>query len=245
MAALAHLDAQEFINTFVSLFVALMLGAAIGAERQYRQRTAGLRTNALVAVGASAFVDLGMRLNGNIGAVQVLAYVASGVGFLGAGVILKEGMNIRGLNTAATIWCSAVTGAFAGADRPVEAVMLALFVLGGNTFLRPLVTLIELAPIDESATEAIFEVRVTVVERRRDALRDLLVEKLEAANYPVRDAANYPVRDIEDMERDEDVELVATLSATSVEAKELDLVTAELEKLDGVRHATWASRSSD
>ena len=237
MAALAHLDAQEFINTFISLFVALVLGAAIGAERQYRQRTAGLRTNALVAVGASAFVDLGMRLNGNLGAVQVLAYIASGVGFLGAGVILKEGMNIRGLNTAATIWCSAVTGAFAGADRAGEAVMLALFVLGGNTFLRPLVTLIERAPIDESATEAIFEVRATVAERRRDELRDLLVEKLEAANYPVRD--------IEDIERDEDVELVATLSATSVEAKELDAVTADFARLDGVRHATWSSRSSD
>ena len=233
MAALAHLDAQEFINTFISLFVALVLGAAIGAERQYRQRTAGLRTNALVAVGASAFVDLGMRLNGNLGAVQVLAYIASGVGFLGAGVILKEGMNIRGLNTAATIWCSAVTGAFAGADRAGEAVMLALFVLGGNTFLRPLVTLIERAPIDE----AIFEVRATVAERRRDELRDLLVEKLEAANYPVRD--------IEDIERDEDVELVATLSATSVEAKELDAVTADFARLDGVRHATWSSRSND
>jgi putative Mg2+ transporter-C (MgtC) family protein len=237
MAALAHLDAQEFINTFISLFVALVLGAAIGAERQYRQRTAGLRTNALVAVGASAFVDLGMHLNGNLGAVQVLAYIASGVGFLGAGVILKEGMNIRGLNTAATIWCSAVTGAFAGADRAAEAVMLALFVLGGNTFLRPLVTLIERAPIDESATEAIFEVRATVAERRRDALRDLLVENLEAANYPVRD--------IEDIERDEDVELVATLSATSVKAGELDAVTADFARLDGVRHATWSTRSSD
>jgi len=237
MAALAHFDVQEFLNTFISLFVALLLGTAIGAERQYRQRTAGLRTNALVALGASAFVDLGMRLNGNAGGTQVLAYVASGVGFLGAGVILKEGMNIRGLNTAATIWCSAVTGAFAGADRPAEALLLAAFVLGGNTFLRPLVTWIERAPIDESATEAIFEVRVTVVEAKRDAIRDLLVEKLEAANYPVRD--------VDELDRDEEVELVATLSATSVEAEELDAVTTQLEALEGVLHSTWSSRSSD
>ncbi len=237
MAALANFDAQEFLNTFFSLSVALLLGTAIGAERQYRQRTAGLRTNALVALGASAFVDLGMRLNGNPGATQVLAYVASGVGFLGAGVILKEGMNIRGLNTAATIWCSAVTGAFAGADHPAEAVLLAAFVLGGNTFLRPLVTFIERAPIDESATEAIFEVRVTVVETKRDSIRDVLVEKLEAANYPVRD--------VEEVDRDDEIELVATLSATSVEADELDAVTSELAALAGVLHATWSSRSSD
>jgi putative Mg2+ transporter-C (MgtC) family protein len=237
MMEFAHFETQEFAKSFVSLFVALLLGAVIGAERQYRQRNAGLRTNALVALGASAFVDLAMRLNGNLGAVQVLAYIASGVGFLGAGVILKDGANIRGLNTAATIWCSAVTGAFAGADRPIEAMLLAAFVLGGNTFLRPLVALIERAPIDERTAEAIFDVRLTVAEPRRDALRDLLVEKLEAAKYPVRD--------IEELEREEEVELVATLSASSVEAKELDAVTAQLERLAGVRHATWASRSSD
>jgi putative Mg2+ transporter-C (MgtC) family protein len=100
MAGIVTFDGVEFLNTFVSLLVALVLGTLIGAERQYRQRNAGLRTNALVALGASAFVDLGMRLMGAEGATRVLAYVASGVGFLGAGVILKEGMNIRGLNTA-------------------------------------------------------------------------------------------------------------------------------------------------
>ncbi len=76
-------------DTFVSLASAFVLGTLIGAERQYRQRTAGLRTNALIAVGAAAFVDLAMNINGNAGAAQVLAYVVSGVGFLGAGVILK------------------------------------------------------------------------------------------------------------------------------------------------------------
>ena len=174
MAGIVTFNPEELLNTFVSLIVALLLGTLIGAERQYRQRNAGLRTNALVALGASAFVDLGMRLMGNQGATQVLAYVASGVGFLGAGVILKEGMNIRGLNTAATIWCSAVTGAFAGADHPAEALLMCAFVLAGNTFLRPLVTFIERAPIDESQTEATFELRVDDrrIESRRAARPD-------------------------------------------------------------------------
>jgi putative Mg2+ transporter-C (MgtC) family protein len=88
----------------------LLLGALIGAERQYRQRTAGLRTNALVALGASAFVDLAQKLGGNIEAIRVISYTVSGIGFLGAGVIMKEGMNVRGLNTAATLWCSAAVG---------------------------------------------------------------------------------------------------------------------------------------
>lgn len=237
MAAFLHWDSQEFFNTFLSLFVALLLGTIIGAERQYRQRNAGLRTNALVALGASAFVDLGMRLSGDDGATRVLAYVASGVGFLGAGVILKEGTNIRGLNTAATIWCSAVTGAYAGADREAEAVLLAFLVLAGNTFLRPLVTFIERRPIDESATEAIFEVRLTVSEADRDAIRDLLFDKLEAAGYPVRK--------IEEFQYEDQMEMVATLSPTSVVAAELDAVIGELEQVPGISHVTWSTRTTD
>ncbi|MBU3888453.1 MULTISPECIES: MgtC/SapB family protein [Methylosinus] len=238
MAAIANFNAPEFLNSLISLLVALLLGTLIGAERQYRQRTAGLRTNALVALGAAAFVDLGMRLNGNLGATQVLAYIASGVGFLGAGVIIKDGANISGLNTAATIWCSAVTGAFSGADRPAEAILMAIFTLTGNMLLRPLVHLIERAPIDERATEAIYRLHVTVSQTRRDALRDLLVEKLEAADYPVRE--------IEELERGEgEVELIAILTSTSVDPKELDAVAADLEKIAGVEHASWTAQTSE
>ena len=104
----------DFLDTLISLFVAFVFGTLIGAERQYRQRSAGLRTNVLVAVGAAAFVDLAERLAGPDGAVRVIAYVVSGIGFLGAGAIMKEGMNVRGLNTAATLWASAAVGACAG-----------------------------------------------------------------------------------------------------------------------------------
>jgi putative Mg2+ transporter-C (MgtC) family protein len=103
MAMLHSFSAGDFLDSFVSLFAAFVLGTLIGAERQYRQRSGGLRTNVLVAVGAAAFVDVGQHLNGNPGAVQIIAYVVSGVGFLGAGVIMKEGGNVWGLNTAATL----------------------------------------------------------------------------------------------------------------------------------------------
>lgn len=70
-----------------------------------------------MAVGAAAFVDLGNHLTGAEGSVRVIAYVVSGIGFLGAGAIMKEGMNVRGLNTAAALWASAAVGCCAGADR--------------------------------------------------------------------------------------------------------------------------------
>lgn len=88
--------------TFPRLLVALVLGSLIGAERQWRQRAAGMRTNTLVCFGAAAFVDLGATVGGP-STTNVIAYVISGVGFLGAGAIMKEGANIRGLNTAATL----------------------------------------------------------------------------------------------------------------------------------------------
>jgi putative Mg2+ transporter-C (MgtC) family protein len=238
MAALANFNPAVFADTAISLIVAFLLGTLIGAERQYRQRTAGLRTNALVALGASAFVDLGMTLNGNPGATQVLAYVASGVGFLGAGVIIKEGTNIRGLNTAATLWCSAAVGAFAGADRPVEAVLLTVLVLVGNTVLRPLVDLINRIPVDDGQTEATYKVHVTAPEDQRDMVRDLLTERLEAANYPVRD--------IEVLERDDDeVEIIAVLASTGALSSELDDLTTKMAKEPGIRHATWTSSTVD
>jgi hypothetical protein len=102
VAAIQSLNVTDFIDSLISLFSAFVLGTLIGAERQYRQRQGGLRTNARVALGAAAFVDIGMHLNGNPGATQIIAYVVSGVGFIGAGVIMKQGGNVWGLNTAAT-----------------------------------------------------------------------------------------------------------------------------------------------
>src|SRR5260370_10960883 len=97
--------------------VALLLGAVVGLERQWRQRTAGLRTNALVALGAALFELFAVLLAGQHGVdpTRIAAYVVSGIGFLGAGVILRDGVTVRGINTAATIWCSAAVGVLAGA----------------------------------------------------------------------------------------------------------------------------------
>src|SRR5712664_3951453 len=131
MRFLTTFQLYDFLDTLASLAAAFVLGTLIGAERQYRQRTAGLRTNVLVTVGAAAFVDLAMHLTAAEGAVRVIAYVVSGIGFLGAGVIMKEGMNVRGLNTAATLWGSAAVGSCAGADMIAQPVALTVLLLAG------------------------------------------------------------------------------------------------------------------
>jgi putative Mg2+ transporter-C (MgtC) family protein len=99
----------------LQLTLALLFGAAIGAERQWRQRMAGLRTNALVSSGAAMFV-LAARLVGapNDSVLRVAAQVVSGIGFLGGGLIFREGLSVRGLKTPATLWCSAAVGTLCG-----------------------------------------------------------------------------------------------------------------------------------
>ena len=130
---------SAYARTTSAYATSFVLGTLIGLERQWRQRSAGLRTNVLVAIGAAAFSDVGMRLLGAEGATRIISYIVSGIGFLGAGVILKDRTNIRGLNTAATLWRSAAVGTLAGSGLSAEAATLAGFVLAGNTLLRPLV----------------------------------------------------------------------------------------------------------
>jgi putative Mg2+ transporter-C (MgtC) family protein len=236
VSAIQSLHLNDFIDSLISLLSAFVLGTLIGAERQYRQRQGGLRTNALVALGAAAFVDIGLHLNGNPGATQIIAYVVSGVGFIGAGVIMKQGGNVWGLNTAATLWCSAAVGACAGADLAVEAIVLTGFVLVGNTLLRPLVNAINRAPITEGTTEAIYEVRLTTDAKRLDEGRELLTAQLKTANYPLRE--------IEVVERDpETVEIVATLVGTSANRDELERVASALRRTAITQHATWVVRT--
>src|ERR1700722_674252 len=204
-----------FFWTVIEFAIAFGLGTLIGAERQFRHRSAGLRTTVLVAIGAAAFSDLGIRLGGTDGATRIVAYVVSGIGFLGAGVILKDGTSIRGLNTAGTLWGSAAVGAFCGCGFPAEATVLTAFILAGNTLLRPLVDYINRRPIDEYVTEAYYTVHALCDPEAVSDVRDLLFAELEGAHYPIRD--------VETLSENEDVvELAATLIPTSANQSKRD-----------------------
>jgi putative Mg2+ transporter-C (MgtC) family protein len=226
------LDSSPLLRTALALLTAFVLGGLIGLERQWRQRTAGLRTNVLVAVGAAAFVDLGLRVAGADGSVRVISYVVSGIGFLGAGVIMKEGAQVRGINTAATLWASAAVGAFAGSGEFGEAALVAIFVLAGNTALRPLANYINRRPISPTTTEAVYRVHVTCKPENVADARDLLFEELEQRNYPIRDIETLS-------EGEELIELAATLVPTTANPDELDAITRHLERHDSIDSATW------
>jgi len=94
---------MDYYDFLINVYSALGLGLLIGLEREFRQHPAGLRTNALVCVGSSLFMSLTFLLHDVGSPTRIASYIISGIGFLGGGVILKQGVNIRGMNTAATL----------------------------------------------------------------------------------------------------------------------------------------------
>lgn len=132
-----------WIEFVIRLVLAIILGAAIGVERQWRQTRAVLKTNVLVCLGAAMFVMMAAMTPGDSSPTRVAAQVVTGVGFLGGGVILREGSSVRGLNTAATLWCAAAVGTLIGSGLLFQAYVGSLAVVGANLLLRPLVQVVQ------------------------------------------------------------------------------------------------------
>src|ERR1700693_2641650 len=97
---------MDLLTFAMRMGLALLLGALMGLERQWHQRMAGTRTNALVATAASSATMIGIVIAAPAGPSRIVGQIVTGIGFLGAGVIFKEGGTVHGLNTAATVWCS-------------------------------------------------------------------------------------------------------------------------------------------
>ncbi|HEY7206612.1 MAG TPA: MgtC/SapB family protein [Gaiellaceae bacterium] len=133
LAAVTHdLPTLSGFQVFVRLAVAALLGAAIGLERELRERQAGLRTHLLVSVGSALFTLVsayGFRefanpsLFARIDPTRIAAQIVSGIGFLGAGAIIRQGLSVRGLTTAATLWLVAAIGMASGAGYYSAAVI--------------------------------------------------------------------------------------------------------------------------
>jgi len=165
----------------VRLALALLCGVIIGVERQWRQRTAGLRTYALVSTGSALFVLIACLTPGDSAPTRVASQIVTGVGFLGAGVIMRSGLSVRGLNTAATIWCSSAVGTLAGSGFLLQAIVGAVLVLGINLLFQPLVVMINRQPVDPGEQEIKYMMQLTCEGGRESSIRTLLVEMIGAA----------------------------------------------------------------
>lgn len=217
----------------LDLGVAVALGAVIGFERQWRQRLAGLRTNTLVALGAASFEVFENLFPSVGGSTRVAAQVVSGIGFLGAGIIFREGVNVRGLNTAATLWCSAAVGLLAGAGALAYALLAALMVIAINLLLRPLVERINRRPMASAELHSGYVVTVICKGEGEAHVRALLLNGLSAGSLRLHrlDSSN-----IEDSDR---VEVLAALSAERRSDGTLEQIVGRLSLEPSVTAARW------
>ncbi len=223
--------------TFPRLLLALVLGSLIGAERQWRQRAAGLRTNTLVCFGAAAFVDLGSTVAP--GATQIIAYVVSGVGFLGAGAIMKDGGNIRGLNTAATLWCSAAVGACAGAGEMLDAVFVTALLIAINLALRPLSRYIDRRSLAVLDTHALYRLRVICPGKSQDVAEMELTRAIASRSVVLREMR------AEEVEDGKNAVIVAVLESSTRDSVVMEKLAEQMRAFPWAYSVDWTETESE
>jgi putative Mg2+ transporter-C (MgtC) family protein len=139
---------------FQQLLLALALGSLIGLERQWHRRLVDLKTNSLVCMGAALFMSVSNTGGTYVEPIRMAAQIVVGVGFIGGGLLLRDGNKIIGINTAATLWCCAAIGTLCGLGRVLEAMLATVLLVGANTVLRALARTLQMRMgLSDSLTE--------------------------------------------------------------------------------------------
>lgn len=225
------LSVADFV---VRLAVGLGCGALVGLERQWRARMAGLRTNALVAAGATLFVLYSVAAE-DTSSTRVASYVVSGVGFLGGGVILREGFNVRGLNTAATLWCSAAVGVLAAAGHLLFALIATGTIVGTHLLGRPLGRLIDRDHhVEEDEAQSPYRVQVVCRPKSEKYARAQIVQHTSSNDLVLRGIHT-------GRSTDDAIVLTAYLLVDGRAPDRLERLVAELSLQPGVHAVQWHS----
>ncbi|MFD3448386.1 MgtC/SapB family protein [Microbacteriaceae bacterium 4G12] len=169
------------------LFISVVVGALIGTERQWRHRMAGLRTNALVSLGACLFVLLSFMVTQESSPTRIAAQIVSGIGFLGGGVIIRDGFSIRGLNTAATLWCSAAVGTLVGSGFLKAALLGALGVLLANILLRPVALFMNKKSTQRTSESVNYVLSATCSEQNEAHIRELFMNMVNIEDIHLKE----------------------------------------------------------
>ena len=219
----------------IRLGVGLSCGAVIGLERQWRARMAGLRTNALVAAGATLFVLYSVAVGDTNSPTRVASYVVSGIGFLGGGVVLRAGFNIRGLNTAATLWCSAAVGCLAASGHLDFAALATATVVIVHLLGRPLGRLIDRDNTEHSESLSPYQLKLTCRTKTEPHIRALLVQYTNGEKIIL--GGMHTAR----AESGEVTELTARLLLNGDAAVQLESLVGRLFLEPGIHAVNWSA----
>lgn len=224
---------MEFTDFCLRLGMAFVFGTLIGFERQRRQRMAGIRTNALVCIGSCLFVMLGLLTPHEVSPTRIAAQVVTGIGFLGAGVIMRDGLNVRGMNTAATMWCVAAVGTLTGMGFVLHAGLGVVAILSANVLLRPIARKINAKPMLMEETEVRYFFRAVCRAEGEVHVRALLLHVVHEEPLMLRAIHS------EDMENSEMVEVIAQFVADTRTDKSMEQIVSRLTMESLVNSVSW------
>lgn len=223
---------MNFLDFAIGLSVCFLLSFVLGLERQYRRRSLGLRTMILVALGSYMFVSFSFLINGyQIDVSRIASQVVAGIGFLGAGVIIKdnEKNRVRGLTTAATLWCDAGIGILCAGGFIKEAIVASVFVLFSNIILRHVNSLVN-DRVDDMSTNETFNISINTPDTQKtmEYITNTLSHdnSLKGNNYKINDSKltfNLIVKKNEDKKVDRFIiNLVNTFKINKYEYKKVE-----------------------
>lgn len=167
-----------YFDIILDLFAALCFGALIGMERQWRQRFTGVATHGLVSLGAATFATLPFLMGAEDQVVRMSAQVVTGIGFLGAGVIMRDGLSVRGLSTAASIWSTGAIGVLAGSGFILAACMTTALIVIANLFLPALGRVVDRHTSGEAEQERFYQISVSCEARNEALVRMQLLQRM-------------------------------------------------------------------
>ncbi|NML32759.1 MgtC/SapB family protein [Paraburkholderia antibiotica] len=216
------------------LLAAVALGALIGMERQSRQRFTGIATHALVSLGAATFTTLPFLLGEEGQVVRMAAPVVSGIGFLGAGVIIRDGLSVRGLSTAATVWGTGAVGVIAGSGFLATALIAALLIILCNLALPPLARFIyRHAPV-EPRNECYYIIEVVTQSQQEALVRATLLQRLDANGLSLQSLESHALKS------SAQVEVNAVVFAPQQQDEQLEVLVGELALAPHVSAVSWS-----
>jgi putative Mg2+ transporter-C (MgtC) family protein len=212
------------------LLLAFALGTIIGLERQWRHKLAGVKTNALVSGGAALFILASENIGGDpSGAARIAANIVTGIGFLGAGIMMRDGVNISGINTAATIWCSAAIGTLAGLGHFYEGIVGTAFVVFGNIVLRPIGNKIDHRIQQIEVAGYSYALHMHCTEQAKDALRVALIESVKAS----------PTLHLSSISIESNNKITAEIHSLDRRQTDIESIIAELSLIKDVQAMKW------
>ena len=217
-----------------NLGLALLFGALIGIERQWRQRYTGLTTHALVSLGAATFSTLPILIDFTSD-VRMGGQVVTGIGFLGAGLIMRDGLSVRGLSGAATVWATGAVGMLAGYGQLMAAAEATVFVLLINLILPRLSWLVDRHTPEETTAERYFTIELKCTSGNEAGVRTMLLQALNVRKLRLHGLESQNAGD------EGAVEVKALVHASQEQISAVERLVSELSLYPSISSASWTS----